>query len=340
VKRIIDQLTAVGIGRRGGTKTGWRYLHLDTHKPVRDPATLDRIRHLAIPPAWRAVAVNPSATHRVQAVGQDDAGRWQYLYHEAFRRRMEQRKFHDLLDFARRLPTMRRHVAAHLRHDGLTRERVLAGMIRILDSGMIRVGCDEYAHEHRHFGLATLQHHHVRVEEGLIHFNFTGKCGEHHHINFHDRAAARLVHELLAIRGSRVFRYLSDDGRLVNAGAAAVNDYFKTYVGRAYSVKDFRTWVGTVVCACALGHVGPQTTRRAQNQALKTAILTTAETLGNTPAVCKSAYVAPRILDLYLRGMTVELHVVPHPEELVRHCHGLHPAERATLHLLTTHGHG
>ena len=340
MKRITDQLQTDGIGRRGGVKTGWRYFHLDTKRPVRDPATLERIRHLAIPPAWRSVAVNTSATHRVQAVGRDDADRWQYLYHEDFRRQMEHRKFHGMLDFARRLPRMRRQVAAHLRHEGLTKERVLAGMIRILDSGMIRVGCEEYAHEHKHFGLSTLQHHHVAVCEGLIHFDFVGKCGEQHHIDFHDKAAARLVRELLAVNGARVFRYRNGDGQLVRATAGAVNDYFKQFVGRAYSVKEFRTWIATVICAAALGHAGPQTTLRAQTKAVKDALAITSGTLGNTPAICKTSYVSPRILDLYRRGVAVSLDFIPHPEEIIRHCHGLHPAERATLSLLTAHGHG
>ncbi len=340
MKRIVDRLQTDGIGRRGGAKSGWRYFRLDTRKPVRDPATLERIRHLAIPPAWRDVAINTSAAHRVQAVGRDDADRWQYLYHEAFRREMEHRKFHDLLDFAGCLPRMRRQVAAHLRHDGLTKERVLAGMIRILDSGMIRVGCEEYAHEHKHFGLATLQHRHVKVHEGLVHFDFVGKCGESHHIDFHDRSAARLVGELLALPGGRVFRYRNGDGQLTLAGRAAVNAYFKEFVGREYSVKDFRTWMATVICASALGHAGPQNTKRAQNQAIKEALVITSDTLGNTPAICRNSYVSPRVLDLYRRGVAVSLDFVPQPEEIIRHCRGHHPAERATLGLLTAHGHG
>jgi len=195
-------------------------------------------------------------------------------------------------------------VSAHLRHEGLPRDRVLAGMVRILDTGMIRVGCDEYAHDHHHYGLSTLRRHHVSLRGGgVIHFNFVGKCGESHHINVHDRVVARLIGDLFTLPGARVFRYHAEDGRLLNATAGTVNDYFKRMVGRAFSVKEFRTWMGTVVCAAALGHLGPARTKRAQDAAIKSAVQITADTLGNTPAICKSSYVMPRVLDLYRRGV-------------------------------------
>jgi len=340
MKRIIDRLQVDGIGRRGGIKTGFRYFYLDTKKPVRDKAALKRIRHLAIPPAWRSVAINRSDRHRVQAVGRDDKDRWQYLYHDDYRARMERKKFREMQDFARALPRLRRTVAAHLRHEGLDRERVLAGMVRILDTGMIRIGGEESVRDSRHFGLSTLRHRHVTVRKGVVWFDFVGKSGEQHRIDVQDRVVARLVRHLLRLDGTRLFRYRNDDDELANATAGVVNDYFKELVGRAYSVKDFRTWMGTVICACALGEAGPKPTRRERNRAIKAALKLTADTLGNTPAICRSSYVSPRVLDLYHQGITVSLDDVPEPEEIVRRRRGLHPAERATLRLLKTHGHG
>lgn len=338
MRRIIDRLQVEGIGRRGGLKTGFRYFYLDNRRPVRDPAALKRIRHLAVPPAWRSVAINRSDTHRVQAVGRDEDDRWQYLYHDEYRAKMDRKKFEEMKEFAGRLPRLRRTVATHLRQEGLTRERVPAAMVRILDTGMTRVGSEEYAREHKHYGLSTMRHRHVAVRKGVVYFDYTGKSGVKRKFDVQDRVVARLVRELLALDGGRVFRYRGDDGDLVNASGAVVNDYFKEIVGRTYSVKDFRTWMATVMCACALGEAGPKETKREQNQAIKAAIQLTAGILGNTPAICKASYISPRVLDLYRKGVTVALDDVPEPEAIVRRCRGLHPAERATLRLLRAHG--
>jgi len=339
VPRIIDKLQVEGIGRRGGVKTGFRYFYLDTKKPVRDKVTLKRIRALAIPPAWRSVAINRSDTHRVQAVGRDDKDRWQYRYHEAYRARMDRKKFEEMRGFARALPRMRKTVAAHLRHEGLDRERVIAGMVRILDTGMIRIGGEESVRDSKHYGLSTLRHRHVTVSKGVVWFTFTGKSGEDHRIDVQDRSVARLVRELLKHdRDTRLFQYVNDDGDLANATAGVVNDYFKEIVGRAYSVKDFRTWMATVICACALGELGPQETKRARQKAVKEALRITAETLGNTPAICRSSYVSPTILELYEKGVTVHLDDVPEPEQIVRRSRGRHPAERAVIRFLDKHG--
>lgn len=339
MKQIVDKLQAEGIGRRGGIKTGFRYFYVDTRKSVRDRATLERIAGLAIPPAWRSVAINRSPTHRVQAVGRDLRDRWQYRYHDDFRAKMDRKKFRRMKNFAAGLPKLRRTVSSHLRQRGPTRERVLAAMVRILDTGMIRVGGEESVRDSRHFGLSTLRHRHVSATDGVVSFSFVGKSGEKHHIHVHDRAAARVVKELLRLQGdTRVFRYRNDDGALVNATAGIVNDYFKEIIGRAYSVKDFRTWMATVVCACALGEAGVGRTKRERQKVVKDALATTAATLGNTPAVCRSAYVPPRVLGLYEKGITVNLDRAPAPEAIVRHCRGHHPAGRAVLRLLDQYG--
>jgi len=341
VKRIIDKLQSEGIGRKGGIKSGFKYFFLDSKRPVRDKPTIERIRKLAIPPAWQSVAINRSATHQVQAVGRDAKDRWQYRYHADFRARMDRKKFKQMKQFAGRLPIMRKTVTSHLRQKGLTRERVLAAMVRILDTGMIRIGGEESVRDSRHYGLSTLRRRHTTVTGDVVWFDFVGKSGEKHHIDVRDRAVAKVVRELLKLKNTkRIFHYLNDDENPVPATGGIVNDYFKSIVGRAYSVKDFRTWMATVICACALGQIGAKKTKREQQKAVNAALALTAETLGNTPAICRNAYVSPRVFDLYERGTTVDLGgvTVPEPEAVVRWCRGHHPAGRATLRLLDRHG--
>lgn len=232
--QVVDRLQETGIGRRGGVKTGFKYFYLDTKRAVRDKPTVERIRSLAIPPAWRSVAVSRNASDKVQAVGRDAKDRWQYRYHPDFRARMDRKKFKQMKQFSTRLPVLRKTVASHLRQKGLTRERVIAAMVRILDTGMIRIGGEESVRDSHHYGLSTLRRCHTTVTKDVVWFNFVGKSGEKQHIDVRDRAVAKVMRELLRIKGTtRVFMYRNEDGEPVHATAGAVNDYFKSIVGRA-----------------------------------------------------------------------------------------------------------
>jgi len=295
------------------------------------PATdLPRIRKLAIPPAWTDVHVAPSARAKLQAIGKDRAGRWQYRYHPRFRRRQDQRKFQKLVDFADALPRMRRRVARDIRSTGLGREKVLACAIRVLSTCFMRPGSDEYARRHRHYGLTTIRRRHVAVKGDLVTFDYPGKSGQRQHAEIHDRSVARIVRQMLKLQGKELFKFLADDGAVVDVKREHLNDYIKGVMGPDFTAKDFRTWAGTLICACALarvvesdGEVIAAAPKRAVRQRLLEAVRETAVELGNTPAVARNSYIEPSVLSSFEKGQVVEKYFEK-VEDLVEH-------EKATL---------
>src|SRR5215467_3622138 len=241
----LQRLQNIGIRRLGTPKRGFRY------KPQSGRVTnedLKRIYNLKIPPAWTDVFINPAANGKLQAIGKDAAGRWQYLYHESHTRAQELRKFQRLTKFAQTIPKMRATVARHLRQPGLTRERVLAAVLRILSTCYMRPGSDVYANEHGSYGIATLRRKHVTVKGDLIEFDFPGKSGVQQQRQLRDRQVAKVIRETIKLPGYNVFKYINGDDKPVKVTRRHINEYIKEVMGGRFSAKDFRTWAGTLVC--------------------------------------------------------------------------------------------
>ncbi len=286
---------------------------------------LHRIRKLAIPPAWTEVHVAPSATAKLQAVGKDKAGRWQYRYHPRFRERQEQRKFQKLVDFADALPRMRKRVARDIRSPGLGWDKVMACAIRVLSTCFMRPGSDEYARRHRHYGLTTILDKHVRVKGELVTFDYPGKSGKQQRREIRDRSVALIVRQMMKLPGKELFKFLADDGAVVDVKREHLNDYIKSVMGPDFTAKDFRTWAGTLICACALARVAeddPEVIKAAPRREVRKkvveAVKETAAELGNTPAVCKSSYIEPSVLSGFEKGEVVEKYFEK-VEDLVEH---------------------
>jgi DNA topoisomerase-1 len=332
----LEKLQQSGIRRRGTPATGFTYELADGGRVT--ASDLKRIKALKIPPAWIDVFINPRPTGQLQAVGRDAAGRWQYLYHEKHTKRQEQKKFDRLLKFAAALPAMRRAVARHVAQPGLGREKVMACILRILSTCFIRPGSQVYAAENGTYGIATLRRKHVTVRGDLVVFDFPGKHGQQQHRELRDRRVARIVKKLLELPGYEVFKYEDEAGNLVDVKRRHINQYIKEVMGAPFSAKDFRTWAGTLICACALARaeaeVNGDENRRTRRKALVSAIKEAAEHLGNTPAVCRSSYINPSVLSCFEKGRVVK-HYFKTVEEMVeRRIHGLHPSEKALLKLL------
>lgn len=242
-----------GFSRRRHGK-GFVYCRPDG-RPIRDPAVVQRIDRLAIPPAWTGVWICPSPVGHIQATGRDARGRLQYRYHPAWRAARDATKFDRMLEFARALPAIRRRVARDSRRPPLSREAVLATVVRLLEATLIRVGNEAYARANGSYGLTTLRNRHVRVRAGEVHFHFRGKSGHHHDIAVHDRALARRLRRLQYLPGQELFHYVGEAGRIHRVTSGDVNDYLHAIAGEQSSAKDFRTWADTLAAADALGRL-------------------------------------------------------------------------------------
>ena len=330
----LERLQLTGIRRVGTPKTGFRYLSTNGAFVTKDDR--DRINKLRIPPAWRGVAINSAAYGRVQVVGRDAAGRWQYLYHENHTRAQEGKKFRRLTKFAAALPAMRSTISRHLRQPSLTRERVLACVLRILSSCSMRPGSDVYASENGSFGIATLRSNHVSVKGNTVYFDFPGKSGVRQQRELKDPRIAKVVRSLLRKPGRRVFKFENESGGLVDVTSRHINAYIKEVMGENFSAKDFRTWAGTLICAGALASVGveEQETASARKRKIVAAIKETAAALGNTPAVCKGSYISPAIISSFESGKCAVNCVLSVNEFLRYRGRNLHPAERALVRFL------
>ena len=298
-----------GITRRraGG---GFAYHDSTTGERIGDLETLERIGELGIPPAWKDVWVCPFPNGHLQATGIDAAGRKQYRYHDAWRTRRDAEKFDEMTRFAKVLPKLREQVEADLAAtDQLTRERVLACAIRLLDRGFFRVGTEEYTES---FGLATIRKRHVRIEDDQMVFDYTAKSGQRRIQGIVDPLAQDIVctlkqrrgggPELLAYKHGRQWRDLRSDD---------INDYLKEKTGGDFSAKDFRTWSATVIAALALAVSGPAFgSKTSRQRAITRAIKETAHYLGNTPAVCRASYIDPRVFDAYRGGLVLDRDVI------------------------------
>ena len=333
----IERLQKIGIRRRGTPKRGFRYQPQSGRLTKTD---LDRINDLKIPPAWTEVFINPAANGRVQVIGKDTAGRWQYLYHPNHTRAQELRKFRRISKFAKAIPQMRATVARHLRQPGLTRERVLAAVLRILSTCYMRPGSEVYANEHGSYGIATLRRKHVTVKGDLIDFDFPGKSGVRQQRQLRDRQVARVIRKTINLPGYNVFKYLNGDDKPVVVTRRHINEYIKEVMGNSFSAKDFRTWAGTLVCACALARNGDEIPEQktARNKRIVAAIKETAEVLGNTPAVCRGSYVCPEIISSFEKGQVIDNCTTKLDDLIAFRGRGLHRAEQSLLKFLKKGG--
>jgi DNA topoisomerase IB len=297
--------SAPGLTRRRRGK-GFEYVDAGGRK-VDDPATLERIRALVIPPAWEDVWICPVASGHIQATGLDARGRRQYRYHDAWRLQRDLAKHDRILEFAARLPAAREVVKADLQQDELTRERVLACAVRLLDLGFFRIGGEQYAAENESYGLATMRKEHVHVAKGVLTFDFTAKSGKHLHKSLAEPDVSAVIATLKRRRGGgqEVLAWRDADGNWVDVKSGDINDYLRRATGGDDTAKDFRTWSATVLAAIGLAVSTEVSSATARKRAVTRVVKEVADQLGNTPAVCRSSYIDPRIIDLYDSGITV-----------------------------------
>lgn len=328
-----ERIHASGILRIGTPKRGFRYRRANGDKVT--SADLRRINRLRVPPAWTETAINAAESGRVQAVGKDAAGRWQYIYHETHVRRRARKKYLRLIKFAERLPALRESVSRDLRKPGLAKERVLAGIVRILSMSFLRPGNEVYANEHGSYGVTTLRPRHVKVRGGTITMSFRGKSGVEQRSQFADSRIGILMRELLKTTNRRVFKFENSDGKLVDVNARHINEYIREVMGR-FTAKDFRTWSGTLVCACVLAGEanGDEHRNGGAKRQIVAAVKETAQALGNTPAVSRGSYICPAVIGAFEAGKTIDC-CFDGVEKLSAYRGAkLHPAEKALLKLL------
>jgi DNA topoisomerase-1 len=301
--RAIDRLQRNGLRRVGTPRTGFRFVTARGRPAPR--AVAERLAALRLPPAWTDVHAAAAAGAKLQAIGRDRAGRWQYRYHPAFVQRRAAAKYRRLLRFAAALPAIRAAVDRDMRRRGLRRERVLAAMVRILEACFMRPGSEAYAVSNRSYGLATLRPRHVTVAGARVVFDYRGKSGQRQVRELRDRRVARLVRELLAVPGRDLFKF-EEEGEIVDVRRRHLNEYVRAVSGRPFTAKDFRTWAGTLLCASELARRERELAPRAsRKRAAQAAVKAVAERLGNTPAVARSSYVSPAVLEAFGRGRVV-----------------------------------
>lgn len=274
---------------------------------VRDPALRDRFTALAIPPAWREVWIGVNPDGHLLATGRDDAGRKQYIYHPQWRTLRSQAKYDRLRLFAEALPKIRTQVQVDLRKRTLTRAKVTALVVNLLEETMIRIGNEAYARQNDSYGLTTLQDDHVDVSDGEVVFEFRGKSGKEHEIVIADPRLARLVQACQELPGQQLFQYIDEEGTICGLTSTDVNDYLRTVTGCDFTAKDFRTWGGTVTAAHLLRQIDPAVAEKEAERNIVQVIKGVAEKLGNTPAVCRQHYVHPIIINAYVEGRLAPL---------------------------------
>jgi len=291
---------AGGILRRRHGK-GFSYIGPDG-RVLRDRGEIERIRTLAIPPAWTDVWICPDPSGHLQATGFDARGRKQYRYNAEFRALRESAKFEHILVFARVLPIIRERVRRDMARHGLPRERVLATVVHLLETTLARVGNKDYARANGSFGLTTLRNPHVQVSSTELRFRFKGKSGKIWNLKVMDRRVARIVRACQELPGQQLFQYLDADGEIQDITSSDVNAYLREISDREITAKDFRTWAGTVMAATELQAAGPPVTQAAAKRTIRAAIAAVAERLGNTVAICRKCYVHPSVVEAYAAG--------------------------------------
>ena len=310
--RYITDRTPGLVRKRRGSR--FAYYYTDGNR-IKLRAELERIGSLAIPPAWEHVWISPRPNGHLQATGIDARGRKQYLYHPDWRASRDEAKFERLLSFAEALPRIRKQVDRDLRRRNLSREKVLATVVRLLETSLIRIGNEEYAKENGSFGLTTMRNRHVKVNGSSVQFQFYGKGGKLHTVALSDNCIARIVKKCQELPGQQLFQYNDENKQAAAIGSEDVNEYLRSITNQSFTAKDFRTWAGTVLTAVALAHIGETESKVAAKRNIATAIEAVAQLLGNTVAICKKCYVHPAVLDRYFDGTLVQImHSKPPPK--------------------------
>jgi DNA topoisomerase-1 len=323
-----------GWRRRGSKSRGFRYYDANGRE-ITDAAKLERIDALRIPPAWREVRISPRPRAKLQAVGLDKAGRKQYLYSAEFRAQQEQAKYDKLVRFGENLTELRAAMAKHMDRDHLDRERVSAIALRLVNLGWFRPGSERYAKESRTYGITTLRKGHVRVRGSRISLDFPGKHKVRVSTVLVDEELADAIEELLELKGGRrLFRFRNGDGRLASLTDRHLNQYVQEHMGDDFTVKDFRTWGGTLLAAIGLAERGPVEPESQAKKAVTAVCRSVADTLGNTPAVCRASYISPPVIEQYLDGRTIADFRPRHLRVVSARDTGLDPEEQALLSLL------
>ncbi|TXN19321.1 DNA topoisomerase IB, partial [Methylobacterium sp. WL93] len=326
--------TMPGLTRKKTAK-GFRFVDAKG-APVRDKAQVQRIKSLAIPPAYTDVWICPRKNGHIQATGRDAKGRKQYRYHPDFRAARDSTKFSHIMAFADALPGIRTRIDADMRRRGLSREKVLATVVHLLETTLIRVGNDDYAKANKSYGLTTLRDPHVTVEGAAMTFRFKGKSGKTWNLSVKDRRVARIVKACQDLPGQELFQYIDEAGEQRDVTSSDVNAYLREISGQDITAKDFRTWAGTVLAALALREFETFDGEAGAKKNVRAAIENVSARLGNTPTICRKCYIHPQIIDCYLEGALL-LQVKDAVEsELVEDLGRLRPEEAAVLSLLQT----
>ena len=327
---VTDEKPGIRRQKRG---KGYAYLDVNARK-ITHAATLSRISSLAIPPAYTDVWICPESNGHIQATGRDAKGRKQYRYHARFREVRESSKYAHMLEFANSLPAIRAKTQEHLAMRGLPREKVLATVVHLLETTLIRVGSDEYAKANKSYGLTTLKNRHVAVDGSTLRFNFKGKSGKQWRLALSDRRIAKVVRACLDLPGQELFQYVDDDGKPHDVTSTDVNDYLREISGQSITAKDFRTWQGTLLAVMALQEFDSFDSQAAAKKNIRDAIGRVAARLGNTPTICRKCYIHPEVFNCYAEGALL-LEIKEKVEaELRDDLASLQPEEAAVLALL------
>ena len=321
-----------GISRR---KSGKGYSYKDVSgQTISDPKIRERINALAIPPAYQDVWICPDPDGHIQATGLDEKGRKQYRYHPRWSQVRDEAKFARLIAFAHALPAIRERTGADMRRKTLSREKVLAAIVQLLEKTAIRVGNEEYARHNETYGLTTMENRHVEVEGNVVHFEFTGKSHKDHEIDLKDKKLAAIVEQLQHLPGQSLFQFVDEDGATHNIASGDVNDYLHEIAGDNFTAKDFRTWAGTVAASLALQEFEEFSDKGTAAQNVVEAVKVVAQKLGNTPAVSRKSYIHPAVIEAYFDGDMLDSMQQKVEEELSENLKGLKPEEAAVLGLL------
>ncbi|WP_323113692.1 DNA topoisomerase IB [Pseudomonas guariconensis] len=326
---LLQALHYVDDSQPGLTRRRWhdRFHYFDTEgKRIRDAQTLARIAALVIPPAYTEVWICPDPQGHLQATGRDSRGRKQYRYHTQWRELRDQNKYDRMLAFAQALPKLRRQLDGHLARPGLDREKVMALVVSLLDTTLIRIGNRQYLRENKSYGLTTLRNRHVQVEGSTVRFQFRGKRGVEHNVSLRDRRLARLIKRCLELPGQTLFQYLDEQGQRHAVGSSEVNQFLQQLTGADFTAKDYRTWAGSALALDLLRPLAWQPESEARRQ-VAAIVRQVATRLGNTPAVCRRCYIHPAVLEHYQLGRLAAL-----PRARARQ--GLEAEEAALLRFL------
>jgi DNA topoisomerase-1 len=302
LRYVSDETPGIRRARQGD-----RFCYVDARgRTIDDETWLARLEALRIPPAWTDVWICPQPNGHLQATGRDARGRKQYRYHPRWREVRDEAKYGRLIAFGQALPAIRARVEQDLRRRDLSREKVLATVVRLLETTLIRVGNREYARANRSYGLTTMRDKHVHVGDDKVTFTFCGKSGKQHTITLNDRRLARIVKRCRDLPGYELFQYIDERGQRQTIGSSDVNDYLREMTGQEFTAKDFRTWAGTVLATTTLRELAPHGSAAEAKKNIGRAIEHVAEQLGNTPTICRKCYVHPAVLDAYLEGSLVD----------------------------------